>query len=200
MMVNTSSRCAAFLLLLVVAAAAGQKKSTSSTSAESPAESAARKLDYIASNGRQAKPNTKPTELSEQEINAYFDAGKVPLPRSVHNVHLTGESGTVTGLARVDFDELKAGRPAGNPLLTIFSGVHNVRVSALASGANRRGSVHVQSVEIDGVQIPRIALEYFAEHYLKPKYPNVGLDTTFVMPSRIDTAVVGRHVLTVVQK
>ncbi|HZQ91707.1 MAG TPA: hypothetical protein VFA60_07950 [Terriglobales bacterium] len=196
------SRWVALLLTLVaVAFAAAQKKAASGpTPSGSLAESATSKLDYIDRNGRQPKPNPKPTDLTEQEINAYFDAGKAPLPRGVRNLHLTGDGGTVTGTARVDFDELKEGRTSGNPLLAIFSGVHNVRVSALASGANRRGSVHVQSVEIDGVQIPRMALEYFAGHYLKPKYPNVGLDSTFVMPARIDTAVVGRHVLTIVQK
>jgi hypothetical protein len=45
-----------------------------------------------------------------------------------------------------------------------------------------------------------MALEFFVEHYITPKYPNVGLDSQFQLPNRIDTATVGYHKLTVTQK
>jgi hypothetical protein len=45
-----------------------------------------------------------------------------------------------------------------------------------------------------------MALEYFVSKYITPKYPNIGLDSQFRLPNRIDTATVGYHKLTVTQK
>jgi hypothetical protein len=106
----------------------------------------------------------------------------------------------VTGTARVDFDQLKAGRRSSNPLLSVFTGIHEVVVVAHAQGAGGQGFVNVDSVSLDGVDIPRFVLQMFAEKYLQPKYPNVGLDSRFALPNRIDTARVGVHTLTVTQK
>jgi hypothetical protein len=82
----------------------------------------------------------------------------------------------------------------------MFSGTHDVKVTANASGTGGSGTVHVQDVEIDGITVPRIALEFFLDRYLKPKYPTIGLDSTFALPARIDNAVVGKHVLTLRQE
>jgi hypothetical protein len=38
------------------------------------------------------------------------------------------------------------------------------------------------------------------EKFLTPKYPQIGLDSQFPLPDRIDTATVGLHKLTVTQK
>ena len=102
--------------------------------------------------------------------------------------------------AQVDFDRLKQGRNSGNPLLSIFSGVHNVEVIANGRGAGAIGYVEIQSVSLDGVQVPRMVLQLFVEKYLKPKYPNLGLDSTFRLPDKIDIAIVGSHQVTVTQK
>jgi hypothetical protein len=106
----------------------------------------------------------------------------------------------VTGTAKVDFDRLKAGRSSYNPLLSIFTGIHNVVIVAHAHGAGGQGSVNVDSVALDGVEIPRFVLQLFAEKYLQPKYSNIGLDSRFALPNRVDTATVGLHRLTVTQK
>jgi hypothetical protein len=58
----------------------------------------------------------------------------------------------------------------------------------------------VNSVVIDGIQIPRFVLEIFVEKYVTPRYPGVGLDSTFALPEKIETATVGSHVLTVAQR
>src|SRR5229473_3125001 len=65
---------------------------------------------------------------------------------------------------------------------------HDVTVETDAAGAAGDGKVHVRTVSLDGTEIPRMALQYFAEKYLTPKYPNVGLDSQFKLPNRIDTA------------
>jgi hypothetical protein len=159
-----------------------------------------RKLQHIESNGALPHPDHAPTEFTEHEINSYLASGKVNLPVGVRSVHLEGQSEVVTGTARVDFDQLKAGRRSSNPLLSMFTGIHDVVVVAHAHGAGGQGFVNVDSVSLDNVDIPRFVLQMFVEKYLHPKYPNIGLDSRFALPDRIDTAPVGTHKLTVTQK
>jgi hypothetical protein len=84
--------------------------------------------------------------------------------------------------------------------MSMFSGTHDVQVIANAQAQNGEAQVHVQSVSIDDVNIPRVALEFFVDHYLKPKYPDVGLDSTFRPGYRVDSARVGTHQLAIMQK
>jgi len=172
---------------------------------ELPAQSSAaasmqHKLERVERNGALAQPDPSPTEFTEAEVNAYFASGNIQLPVGVRSVRFQGQPGVVTGNARVDFDQLKAGRSSYNPLLSMFSGVHDVAVVAHAYGKRGEGFVHVDSVSLDDVQIPRFALQLFVEKYLEPKYPNIGLDSRFVLPARVDTAIVGSHNLTITQK
>src|SRR5438128_3339243 len=115
---------------------------------------AQKKFDHIHQNGQRLHPDSHPTELTEQEVNAYLAAGNVPLPAGVDSVRLIGISGAITGRCRVDFDRVRAGRANSNPLLKLFSGVHDVVVSAQAAGTNHQGRVHVNSVTIDGIEVP----------------------------------------------
>lgn len=165
-----------------------------------PAPTIEQKFQHIQENGRSAAPDQTPTEFTEKEINDYIASGRVKLPAGVQSVVLRGQPGVITGTARVDFDEMKTGRNSANPLLSVFNGIHNVVVVAQAYGAGGQGMVHVESVSLDDVEIPRFVLQMFAEKYLKPKYPNIGLDSRFALPDRLDTASVGLHTLTVTQK
>ena len=188
---------AAVLFAAFAEHAQAQTKPSSNSGAVASME---RKLQHVEGNGALAHPDQTPTEFTEQEINAYFAAGKIELPAGVRSVTFQGRPGVVTASARVDFDQLKAGRNSYNPLLSVFSGVHDVVVMADAYGAKGQAMVHVDSVSLDGVEIPRFVLQLFVEKYLQPKYPNVGLDSRFELPDRIDTAAVGLHRLTVTQK
>jgi hypothetical protein len=38
------------------------------------------------------------------------------------------------------------------------------------------------------------------EKYLKPKYPDIGMDSRFALPARVDSAVVGLHKVTLTQQ
>lgn len=171
-----------------------------STGTHRLADSLQKKIDYIQRNAAAATPNPAPTVMTEDEINDYFAAGRVKLPQGVKKVTFKGQSGVVTTLALVDFDEIKQGQHSSNPLLFLFSGTHNVSIEADAAGANSKGKVHVRTVSIDDHQVPQMALEYFVEKYITPKYPNVGIDSEFQLPERVNTAVVGYHKLTVTQK
>jgi hypothetical protein len=45
-----------------------------------------------------------------------------------------------------------------------------------------------------------MALEFFINKYVKPKYPNVGMDSQFQLPDKVNTATINYHKLTVIQK
>lgn len=164
------------------------------------AASLQRKLDYIQQNGKRAHPDQRPTVMTEEEINDYMASGHVKLPQGVKKVTFEGQSGVMTGVATIDFDEIRAGQRSSNPLLSIFNGTHVVRVEADAAAAGGIAKIHVRTVSLDGVNVPRIALEYFINKYLKPKYPNVGMDSEFQLQDRIDMAIIGYHKLTITQK
>ncbi len=164
------------------------------------AESMQRKLDHISQNAQNNPPDQTPTVMTEEEVNDYLASGNVKLPLGVKKVTLQGQSGVINALVNVDFDEIRGGQRSPNPLLAIFSGRHDVRLDADAAGSGGQGKVHVRNVSIDGVDVPSVALEYFVQKYVTPKYPNVGIDSQFQLPSRIDLATVGYHKLTVTQK
>jgi hypothetical protein len=174
--------------------------SSQQTSAHRLADSLQTKLDHIQQNGEQEHPDQAPTVMTEEEINDYIAAGRIVLPQGVKKLKLEGRSGVVTAFLNVDFDEIRAGQNSSNPMLSLFSGQHDVRVEADASGSGREGRVHVREVDIDGFSVPRMALEYFVSKYITPKYPNVGIDSQFQLPDKIDMATVGYHKVTVTQK
>jgi hypothetical protein len=158
------------------------------------------KLDHLDRNATLAHPDPTPTVMTEEEVNDYVASGRVKMPQGVKKVTFQGQSGVLTSVATVDFDEINGGQRASSPLLSLFNGTHNVLVEsdAVASGGDAR--VHIRNVTIDGITVPRMALEYFVSKYLAPKYPNVGMDSTFKLPDKIDTAIIGYHKLTVVQR
>ena len=164
------------------------------------AASVDRKIQHIDANARSAHPDQKPTVFTEQEINAYLASSQIQLPAGVESVKLVGQPGVINGTARVDFDRVRAGANSSNPLLSIFSGVHEVVVATHAHGANGQGYVHVDSVSLDGIDVPNFVLRLFVEKYLQPRYPQIGIDSRFNLPDRIDSAIVGEHEMTVRQK
>jgi hypothetical protein len=185
---------------LVVAAPHPAQPSTPTPGSHRLADSMQAKLNYIQENGHKSQPDQRPTVITEEEVNDYLRSGRVQLPQGVNKVTLEGQSGHVVALLLVDFDKIREGQRSANPLLSLFSGTHNVRVESDAAGAGGQGKVHVRTVSLDGTEIPHMALEFFVEKYITPKYPNVGMDSVFQLPDRIDTAVVGYHKLTLTQK
>jgi hypothetical protein len=164
------------------------------------ADSMQAKLDHIQQNGQLARPDQMPTILTEEEVNDYIASDHIILPQGVKKLRMEGRTGVVTAFLNVDFDEIRGGQKSANPMLSIFSGRHDVRVEASASGSGGQGRVSVHEVTIDGFSVPRMALEFFVSKYITPKYPNLGIDSEFQLPDRIDLATVGYHKLTVTQK
>ncbi len=179
-----------------------QPPAASSTQAmyNAAAYSAEAKIQHIRENARRNPPDQVPSVLTEREINAYLASGRVALPTGVRSVRFTGHDGVVNTTASVDFDAITAKSKSSNPLLSLFTGVHAVHAVAHASGSGGQGRVHIDSLDIDGVTVPRVALEFFLDHYVRPKYPQVGMDSVFALPERIDTARIADHQLILMQK
>lgn len=204
------SRLLLTLLLLASIAFIAQQQPSAATQrpASSPAagsghrlaESMQAKLDHIQQNGQRSTPDQTPTVLTEEEVNDYLASGHIVLPQGVKKVRLEGRSGVVTAFLNVDFDEIRGGQNLSNPMLSVFSGRHDVRVESDAAGGGGQGTVHVREVSIDGFTVPHMALEYFVSKYITPKYPNIGLDSKFTLPDRVDTATVGYHKVRITQK
>jgi hypothetical protein len=171
-----------------------------STAGHRLADSMQAKLDHIRQNGEQARPDRMPTTMTEEEVNDYIASDHIVLPQGVKKLRLEGRSGVVTAFLNVDFDEIRGGQRSANPMLSVFSGQHDVRVEASASGNAGQGKVSVHEVTIDGFSVPRMALEFFVSKYISPKYPNIGIDSEFQLPNRIDVATVGYHKLTITQR
>lgn len=165
------------------------------------ADSFQKKVDFIKANAAAAQPAQTPTVFSQEEINAYFSERRLKIPDGVQKVTFDLQPDKVTALTRVDFEKLRQSRPSMNPLLSIFDGVHDCQVVAHAESAGPgRVRVRVESVNIDGMNVPRMALQMFVNHYVKPKYPNVDLDAEYKLPTRIDTATIKTQQGVIVQK
>jgi len=164
------------------------------------ADSMQAKIDHIEQNAARPRPDQTPTVMSEEEVNDYLASGRVQMPQGVKKVRLQGQSGKVDAFLTVDFDEIRQSQRSANPLLGVFTGTHNVTVETDATGTAGQGKVHVRTVSLDGMEVPRMALEYFVEKYITTKYPNIGMDSRFQLPEKIETATVGYHKLAVVQK
>ena len=178
------SRIAAVVLLALAAGAAQSGQ-------HSPEfRSFEQKVDYLRANSTKQHPDDKPVNLTESEANAFLNEGGVKLPAGVSNVRLAARSGEIDGHAQVDFEQVMQHRGSNNPLAGMFTGQHDVHLLAGAEGANGVGTVKVRSVELDGTQIPPTMLEWFVERYVTPRYPNIGMNSTFKLPLRIDSAVV----------
>lgn len=190
--------CIALLLATRVICA---QQSASQTKHFSPAAQRFEdKLDFLERNAKSKPVSRRPTQINADEVNAWFHEGGYKLPQGVQKVLFHSQPDTIQADATVDFDAVKEGKRNLNPLLSMFSGVHDVQVVATASAQNGQGHVNIQSVSIDGVGVPNLALELFIDKYLKPKYPNVGMQNDFQMPDRIDTATVGNDNALLTQK
>lgn len=163
--------------------------------------SAARKIAWIAENGRNPNPSPRPTVLTAKEWNTYLNEGGVKVPDSVSNIRIASNPAGIHAEADVDFDRLTANRTRSNPLLALFTGMHHVIAIARASVTHGTCAVHVNSVMLDGVEVPPLALEYFSNKFLHPKYGNaVGLDASFPLGNRIDSVAVGTNQVTITQR
>ncbi len=160
-----------------------------------------KKVDILDANAQKPPQTPQNTDITQDELNAYLAEGGVDMPKGIESAKIDMKPAVVHATATVNFDTLAEGHGGGNPIFSaLFSGTHDVEAQAQASGAQGQGTVIVDWVKLDGVQVPRAALEYLVQHYVKPKYPNAGMTTKFPLPDRVDMAVVSQGKVTLTQK
>jgi hypothetical protein len=165
------------------------------------ADSMVQKIEHIKTNADKESPDQTPTFFSEDEINACFAQRRLKMPDGVKSVVFELEPELVHATAVVDFDQITASKRSSNPLFSIFTGVHDVEASAFAEGlGGGMAHIEVESVKIDGITVPKIAMRLFIEKWVNPKYPKVKLSGDYKLPTKIDTVVIERDKGTVTQK
>jgi len=182
-------------LLAVTSVAAAPVKSQKTL-----ADSMEKKIALVRENGARPEPQKRVTIFEQDEINAYFAERRLKMPDGVKSVTFDLSTDKVVSQTRVDFDEITRERRNHNPLMYLFTGTHNVEVVARTRNSGA-GAIHVavESVVIDGVTVPRMALQFFIERFVNPKYPTVGLDRDYQLPSKMKSVVVGARKGTVTQ-
>ncbi len=160
-----------------------------------------KKIGQLETNASEPPAQPQTTTITQDELNAYLTEGGVQIPKGLSNVKITMRPGVVHASSQVDFDQLSEEHGGGNPIFSaLFSGAHDVDADGQASGSGGEGTVTIQSVRLDGVEIPKSALQYLIQHYVKPKYPQAGMTSRFALPAGIDSAVVQQAQVELVQK
>ncbi|HUQ49541.1 MAG TPA: hypothetical protein VM056_02415 [Terriglobales bacterium] len=155
------------------------------------ADAMQRKIDFVTVNGRKAIPEKKSTVFAQDEINAYFAERRLKMPEGVRSVKFQLRPELVTANASIDFDEITREKRSLNPLMYLFTGLHDVTVTARAVPLGKgEVRVTVETVTIDGVTVPKMALKFFVERYVNPKYPNVGLDHEYRLPAKMNSVII----------
>jgi hypothetical protein len=161
-----------------------------------------KKISVIESNSSNPLAQPQTTTITQDELNAYLTEGGVTIPKGLSKVKIQFTPGIVHASSQVDFDQLSEGHgTGGNPILSaLFSGTHDVDAEGQASGSNGQGTVTIETLKLDGVPVPKSALQYLIQHYVKPKYPNAGMTSTFNLPEKIETATVQQSQVALTQK
>lgn len=195
-MKSNRDRCFLALLILATFALLAQ------AARHSPAYlSMDKKIAAIESNTTNPPAQPQTTTITQDELNAYLNEGGVNVPKGLSDIKIEFVSGTVHASSQVNFDQLSEGHGGGNPIFSaLFSGTHDVEADAQASGSNGQGTVTIETVKLDGVTVPKSALQYLIQHYVKPKYPQAGMTSTFTLPDNIETASVQQSQVALTQK
>lgn len=195
---NHAISAALIVLVLALAPATAKRLFKDDKTA---ADSFEKKVEFVKANAAANQPSQKPTSFSQEEVNAYFAERRLKMPEGVQKVTFDLKPEEVIAFTRVDFEELRKSRPSANPLLAIFDGVHDCQVIAHTENTGPGTiRVRVESVSIDGTNVPRMVLQMFVNHYVKPKYPNVDLDAEYKLPTRMDSATIKTQEGVIVQK
>lgn len=160
-----------------------------------------RKVKILEANAQRPPTYPQYTDITQEELNAYIAEGGVDMPKGIEDAKVDFKPAVVHATATVNFDTLAEGHTGTNPIFAaLFTGMHDVEAQAQASGAQGEGTLIVDWVKLDGIEIPRAALDYLVQHYVRSKYPNAGMTTRFSLPVKIDMAVVQQGKVTLTQR
>lgn len=145
-----------------------------------------RKLDLIES-GR-AKPGSV-MRFTQAELNAWVRV-KAPtvVPQGFRQPRLVLGNGEATASARVDFLKLRdASGLATNWLVAkLIQGEKPVTVRATIRSARGRATVHLESVEIGGLDVSGATLDFLVRNFFLPLYPDAKIDEPFELADGVE--------------
>jgi len=200
-------RTAVVIVLTLAVTIAVATLQGAATPSRQQADSLARKITQITQRGTQgpATKSTRRTEVSEDEVNSWFEfRGRPYLPDGVTNpnVAMLGD-GTMRGVATVDLEALGKRRSKGGmlDLWRYLGGKVPVAVTGTLRARDGRGQFEMKAAEVAGVPVPKALVQELLSVYTATpdqKKP-VGLESSFELPARIQSIDVGRGQLVVVQ-
>jgi len=198
-------RTAVVLVLTLAVTIAAATLQGAATPSRQQADSLARKITQITQRGTLAPPKSARTEVSEDEVNSWFEfRGRPYLPDGVTNpnVAMLGD-GTMRGVATVDLEALGKRRSKGGmlDLWRYLGGKVPVAVTGTLRARDGRGQFEMKAAEVAGVPVPKALVQELLSVYTATpdqKKP-IGLESSFELPARIQSIDVGRGQLVVVQ-
>jgi hypothetical protein len=173
----------------VAAPAVSKTNAASADVSQEAARSASEKFDRIGE-AHDSGQSFGTIQLTEMEANSYLAYELTEdIPAGISDVLLRFLPSRIGGSAVVDFDKLKEGmRTQPNPFVDfLLRGEHMLEVEGSASGVNGVGEFRLERVLIDGVEVPRMVVDYMIEQFLLPRYPSAAINRPFELPSSIDT-------------
>jgi hypothetical protein len=162
-----------------------------------------KKLSQILENGSRPVRTPLVTTLSEEEINSYFEYRMAEkIPKGVSKVRLTLSKDRVSGTATVNFDQVKAAQKKPvNPLLdNLLTGTKPISAAGTFTSQNGTGVFHLEEVSIGSMNVSGFLLDLLIRHFIKPRYPNVAIDSPFPLPEHIDRIVIEQGHVVIYQK
>jgi len=149
-------------------------------------QSAQRKFDAI--EGERLPPGSR-VFITAAELNAWCRMKISTVVRQgLRNPQITLGRGIASGSALIDFLKLREehGSRPGWLMARLLEGERLVDVTVgIASGAGR-ATVDVQRVEVSGIPVRGVALDFLIQNFLLPYYPEVKIGTPFQLGHRVD--------------
>ena len=75
----------------------------------------------------------------------------------------------------------------------LFWGVHTLSVEGSFSAIDGVGQFTLESVALDGFALPQTLVDLLIQTFLKPRFPDLALDSPFLLPYSIDRVQVMRE-------
>jgi len=149
-------------------------------------ESARRKADLIEND--QAKPGSM-ISFNGAEANAFArEEARREVGDGLRNAKIWFSQGKASGSATLDFVKLQTarGRPPGLLLRWMLQGEKEVQVSVKIEARDGKAKIDIDEVYLDGVGVPKAAVDLLVEYYLLPRFPDAKIGEWFDLRHRVE--------------
>jgi len=128
-------------------------------------------------------------EVTEAELESYILFNLQPdIPAHLETVDIQLAPGNVGADVKLTFPPNATGNVAVDAIL---GGTHTMFVKGKLTAEGRQGRFTLEETRVDGIPVPTILIEGLLSRYVKPRYPEVDLSETFVLPWGIRSIAIG---------